>query len=143
MGVDITGFGSVFDFAGKVIDKIFPNKDDAEKAKLELFKMQQAGELAELNASLQTALAQVNTNTEEAKNASIFVAGWRPFVGWICGFSLFYNYIFMPFYAYNANWISVSAPIMPALDSGELTTILLGMLGLGAMRSYDKKNVCK
>jgi hypothetical protein len=143
MGVDITGFGSVFDFAGKVIDKIFPNKDDAEKAKLELFKMQQAGELAELNASLQTSLAQVNTNTEEAKNASVFVSGWRPFVGWICGFSLCYNYIFMPFYTYNAKWISVSAPIMPAPDNGELTTILLGMLGLGVMRSYDKKNVCK
>jgi hypothetical protein len=138
MGVDITGFGSVFDFAGKVIDKIFPNKDDAEKAKLELFKMQQAGELAELNASLQTALAQVNTNTEEAKNASVFVAGWRPFVGWICGFSLFYNYIFMPFYTYNVNWISKTAPAMPALDSGELTTILLGMLGLGAMRTFEK-----
>jgi hypothetical protein len=145
MGVDITGFGSVFDFAGKVIDKIFPNKDDAEKAKLELFKMQQAGELAELNASLQIAVAQNNTNIEEAKNASVWVSGWRPFIGWICGFALGYNYIFMPFFTYCAQWM-FKAPAMLALDSGELTTILLGMLGLGAMRTFErvkKQEVCK
>jgi len=138
MGLDITGLGSVFDFGSKVIDKLFPDKNEATRAKISLMEMQQKGELAELDATLKVALAQASTNTEEAKNASIFVSGWRPAVGWVCVTSLGYNYIFMPFFTYCANWW-FKAPAMPALDTGELTTILIGMLGLIASRSFDKR----
>lgn len=138
MGLDMIGIGSIFDFGSKVIDKLFPNKDEAEKAKLALIELQQKGDLAELDATLKVAIAQAAVNTEEAKNASIFVSGWRPAVGWVCVTSLGYNYIFMPFFTYCANWW-FKAPVMPALDTSELTTILIGMLGLIASRSFDKK----
>jgi hypothetical protein len=137
MSLDITGIGSIFSFGTAIIDKLFPNKDEANKAKIALMEMQQKGELAELNATLQVAIEQNKVNQEEAKNASVFVSGWRPFVGWVCGFSLFYNYIFMPFFTYIVVW-GFSAPPMPTLDSGELMTLLLGMLGLGGLRTYEK-----
>jgi Sec-independent protein secretion pathway component TatC len=69
---------------------------------------------------------------------STFVAGWRPFVGWVCGIAIAYNYVVMPFIVWIAIWIDSGAPAMPMLDTGELMTLLLGMLGLGAMRSYEK-----
>ena len=135
------GIGSIFDFGSKVIDKLFPNKDEAEKAKLALIELQQKGELAEFDANLKVAIQQGVVNAEEAKSTSLFVSGWRPFIGWICGVSLGYNYIFMPFFTYLSTWYSNSAPAMPALETGELTTILLGMLGLGVLRTVEKTGV--
>jgi len=139
--LDITGIGSIADFAGKVIDKIFPDKDAAEKAKLELFKMQQEGELKELETEYQLKLQQLVINAEEAKNGSIFVSGWRPFVGWICGVALAYNYIIMPFIVWVVMNFYPESPPMPALDMAELMTLLIGMLGLGYMRSRDKEKM--
>jgi hypothetical protein len=139
MGLDITGIGAIFDFGSKVIDKIFPDKNEAAKAKLAMMEMQQKGELAQLENDFKLALGQLNVNAEEAKSASVFVSGWRPFVGWICGVALGYNYIFMPLFTYCARWISTGAPLMLELNSSELTTLLLGMLGLGAMRTFEKK----
>jgi hypothetical protein len=138
MGLDITGLGSVFDFGSKVIDKIFPDKDAADKAKLEMLKLQQAGEFKELEQSFELAKKQIDVNAEEAKNANIFISGWRPFIGWVCGAAFAYNYVFMPFITYFMNFFYSTAPEMPLLDMGELTTLLFGMLGLGAMRTYEK-----
>jgi hypothetical protein len=140
MGFDITGLGSIFDFGGKIIDKIFPDKDAADKAKLEMMKMQQNGELQVLQNEFNLAMKQGEINVEEAKNASIFVSGWRPFVGWVCGSAIAYNYVAMPLLVWAAKWIDPNAPGMPVLETGELMTLLLGMLGIGAMRSYDKAN---
>jgi hypothetical protein len=142
MGFDITGLGSVFDFGSKILDKIFPDKTKAEEAKLEMFKMQQAGQLQEIQNDFNLMIQQIAVNAEEAKSASTFVAGWRPFVGWVCGAAFAYNYVLMPFIVWAAIWIDPKAPAMPILDMGELSTLLFGMLGLGAMRSYDKKNSC-
>ncbi|MFA5340148.1 MAG: holin family protein [Clostridia bacterium] len=139
MGLDITGIGAIFDFGSKVIDKIFPDQNEAAKAKLAMFELQQKGELAQLDNDFKLAIEQIKTNAVEAQNASIFVSGWRPFIGWICGFSLGYNYIFMPLFTYCARWYDKVAPVMPVLDNGELTTLLFGMLGLGIMRTYEKK----
>lgn len=83
-------------------------------------------------------MKQGEINVEEAKSASTFVAGWRPFVGWVCGFALAYNYVLFPLIAYIAKCISDSAPPMPPLDTGELVTILIGMLGLGGLRTAEK-----
>lgn len=141
MGLDALGIGAIFDFGSKVIDKLFPNKDEAEKAKLALIELQQKGELADLDANLKVAIQQGVVNAEEAKSASLFVSGWRPFIGWICGISLGYNYIFMPFFTYLSTWYSNRAPAMPALETGELTTILFGMLGLGVLRTVEKTGV--
>lgn len=137
--MDITGIGSIFGFATTIIDKIFPNKDEANKAKLAMLELEQKGELAAINNQFQLMMKQGDINQEEAKHASVFVSGWRPFVGWLCSFALGYNFIFMPFFTYVAVWLG-NAPPMPVLNSGELMTLLLGMLGISGLRTYEKKN---
>lgn len=82
---------------------------------------------------------QTLINIEEAKSGSLFVAGWRPFIGWICGIAVFYNYVGMPFLVWAAQLIWPTAPPMPALEIGELFTLLGGMLGLGYLRTLDKR----
>jgi len=138
MGFDITGLGSVFDFAGRVIDKIFPDKDAADKAKLELFKLQQAGELKQLDNDFNLALEQVKTNAIEAAHPSVFIAGWRPAIGWVCVSAYGYNYVAMPLITWVAKWYDAAAPAMITLDTGELTTLLFGMLGIGGLRTFEK-----
>ena len=111
--------------ASKVLDKVFPDPVKAAEAKLELYKLQQSGELASM-------LAQTETNKVEAGSSSIFVAGWRPFLGWICGFAMGYQYLIRPF-------LTAFYPelIFPGLDDN-LWQLLLGMLGLGGLRTFEK-----
>lgn len=128
---------NILSFAGNVIDKIFPDKTEAEKAKVRMAELAMQGQLEELKAQTSLMLQQMATNTEEAKHASWFVAGWRPFIGWVCGCVLAYHYIGEPFMSSVLGTFHV-AFVMPNLDSSELMTILLGMLGLGGMRTYEK-----
>jgi hypothetical protein len=127
-----------FDFVGKVIDKIFPDKTQAEQAKLKMFELQQQGALQQVQNDFNLSMEQIKVNAIEAASASRFVAGWRPFIGWICGFSLGYNYMFFPFYSYTVKLFYPGAPPMPVLDNGELISLLMAILGLGVMRSFDK-----
>lgn len=139
MGLDLTGLGSVFDFGAKVIDKVWPDPAQRDAAKLELFKAQQAGEFKEMDQVFELAKAQVNVNAVEAASTDPFTSRWRPFIGWICGAGLGIQFIANPI----ATWVAalLGHPIaFPALDLGTLMTLLFGMLGLGAMRSLDKKN---
>ena len=75
-------------------------------------------------------LGQLQINKMEAQHKAIFVSGWRPFIGWICGFALAYNVIFSPILSI---WYE-----MPDVDPSLLYPVLLGMLGLGAMRTGEK-----
>ena len=76
---------------------------------------------------------QSEINKMEAQHRSIFVAGWRPFIGWICGIALAYNFIIRDLIAW------VSPDVMPhAIQMDQLITILLGMLGLGGLRTFEK-----
>lgn len=138
MGFDITGLGSIFDFGSKVIDKIFPDKDAADRAKLEMIRLQQEGAFKELEAGLELAKGQMAINQEEAKNPSIFVSGWRPAVGWVCVSAYAFNYILMPLGNWIAKFYYPAAPSIVALDTGELTTLLFGMLGIGTLRTFEK-----
>jgi hypothetical protein len=135
--MDLIGIGSVFDFAGKVIDKIFPDANAANQAKLELFKAQQAGQLQELADEWEGAKAQLAVDQVEAASSSTFVAGWRPFIGWVCGVAFGYSFVVQPIVVFVLR--ASGHPIdTPAVDLNQMTPVLLGMLGLGAMRSYDK-----
>ena len=79
---------------------------------------------------------QAQINEQEAKHRTIFVAGWRPFIGWVCGFALAYNFVFRDLLVW---FVGVeSAP--PALQMEHLMTVLIGMLGLGGMRTFEKFN---
>lgn len=121
---DVTGIGSVADLAKTVIDKIWPNKSEQEKA--------------ELQAAMLVVQGQLAVNQAEASNPSIFVAGWRPFIGWVCGAACAWNWIGLPFAKAGLLFFaSIKLDLSPA-DLTEMLPVLMGMLGLGALRSYDK-----
>lgn len=88
-------------------------------------------------------LGQMNVNAEEAKNPSVFVAGWRPFIGWVCGFAILYSYFVSPLASWSFAALGWNVPELPALDD-HLWEVLTGMLGLGAMRTVEKvKNLTR
>lgn len=135
--MDITGIGSVFDFGSRIIDKVWPNADDANKAKLALLQMQQAGEFKEIETSLALAQGQMKINEVEAAKGGI-LNQWRPALGWVCVASYAYNFVGMPLIVWLVTAWRGDAPAMIALDTTELGVLLAGMLGIGAYRSYDK-----
>lgn len=114
---DLTGLGSVADLATTVINKIWPDKSEQEKA--------------QLAAAVQLVNGQLEINKAEATNPNWFVAGWRPFIGWICGTGLGYQFLVYPV-------LIAYVPKIQQLDMGTLLTLLLGMLGIGGLRTYEK-----
>ncbi len=127
------------DIGGKIIDKIWPDPAQKAQAQLELFKLQQSGELAQMTAETQLAQAQAAVNQAEAANANLFVAGWRPWIGWVCGSGLAYQYLAAPLLTWFASLIG-HPTTAPSLDIATLMQLLFGMLGLGAMRTVEKLN---
>ena len=116
---------------GGVLDRFFPNKEKAAEA-------QRAIEAALIENSAQINLAQLDVNKEEAKSRSIFVAGWRPFIGWTCGIALFWHYVGLQIVTFFIAWFGYEVPALPTFDMSSLMTILIGMLGLGGLRTYEK-----
>ena len=139
MAFDITGLGSLFDFGGKLIDKFFPNPEDKAKAQLELMKMQQTGELAQLAADVDLAKGQMTINAAEAASGNTYASSWRPTVGYTCVAGLGYTFLLQPLLPWFAALFGATVPPLPVLDTNVLMTLLLGMLGIGGMRSFDKK----
>jgi hypothetical protein len=95
--------------------------------------------LAELALTLegQAQDAQSRINQAEAGNANLFVSGWRPFIGWICGAAIGYHFLVSPLLGFLLGLFKVSV-VFPALDMGQLWTLVTGMLGLGTMRTVEK-----
>ena len=122
-----------------LLDRIFPDPKVAADAKLEVMKLAQSGELAQLNADVQLATGQTDVNKAEASNASLFVSGPRPFVMWICGLALAYAAIIEPIGRFGATVIFHYPGNFPVINTDITMQLLVGLLGLGAMRSYDKK----
>lgn len=114
LGLNTGGDSALGSFAKDLREAIKGKEIDPEKA-LELIKIQN------------------EVNKIEAQHRSIFVAGWRPFIGWVCGFALLYNFILRDL----ISWLSPEQ-IPPAIQMDQLITILLGMLGLGGLRTYEK-----
>jgi len=126
------------DFGGKLIDRLIPDPAQRQAAALELLRLQQSGELAQLTADTDLARGQLGVNQAEATNPNFFVSGWRPFVGWICGLGLGYAFLIRPM---ASPWAQKNLGFpMEALDMGTLGTLLFGMLGLGGMRTVEKIN---
>ena len=114
----------------KVLDMI-PDPNARQRAELQM-----QSEL--LQAITEHDKAQAETNTAEATNSNLFVAGWRPAIGWVCATAFAWNYVGFPI----AEWLLVvlnvhTVPLKPVMD-GNLMELTLGMLGLGAMRTFDK-----
>ena len=118
---------------GNVLDKLFTSKD--EKLTHEEVRMR---------LMMQPDIAQVELNKIEAQHRTIFVAGWRPFIGWVCGVALLYNFILRDLIAWVMVINGVESQPPPELAMTHLMTVLLGMLALGGMRTYEKlKGVTK
>jgi hypothetical protein len=114
-----------------IIDKIIPDKDQAAKLAHEIATM------SEKMANEQM-LAQLEVNKAEAASGSLFKGGWRPAIGWICGLALFWSFILQPFLVFFLLVFGVDLPPLPEIGTADLMPILLGMLGLGGLRSYEK-----
>ena len=128
----------LFDLGKGLIDRLFPDPAAKAAAQLELLKMQQAGELAQLAAETDLAKLQIQTNIEEAKSTNWWVAGWRPAIGWVCGAGLAYAALVEPFARFAAKvWFGYTGDF-PVIDTDLTLQILMGILGLGAMRSVEK-----
>jgi len=112
-----------------VVDQLVTDKDQAARLKHELHQT-----LARLN------LAQMAVNAEEAKHSSLFVAGWRPFIGWVCGVALGWEYIGAPV----GEWALTLAGLeltytMPRVPSDALMEVVMAMLGMAGLRTYEKR----
>jgi len=121
---------------GKVIDKIFPDPAQAANAKLKMMEMEQQGDFKEIDASLKRDIDQIALNKIEAGSENVFKSGWRPFIGWTCGLGFAYAVIVYPILTWMAVVWNITPP--PNLDSDLLFPVMLGLLGLGGMRSFEK-----
>ena len=116
----------------KVLDKFIPDPEAKAKAESDL-----------RDALMSWDKAQLEVNKAEALHRSIFVAGWRPFVGWTCGVALAFHFVGAPVVLWAAALFGNPVTV-PTFDMGTLTTVLMGMLGLGGLRTYEKlKGVTK
>lgn len=116
---------------GNVLDRFFPDKEKAAEA-------QRAIESALLENAAQINLAQIEVNKAEAQHRTIFVAGWRPFIGWVCGIALAWHFVGVPVTVFFIAWAGAEVPELPAFDMNSLMTVLMGMLGLGGLRTFEK-----
>lgn len=129
---------AALDVGKSLIEKIWPDPVKQSQEIRKLQELHQKGDLAILNAEVQLLLGQINVNKAEANHKSIFVAGWRPFVGWVCGLGLLYASLIEPLMRFIAK-LSGYTGTFPALDTTITMQVLLGMLGLGLMRTKEKE----
>ncbi len=117
----------LIDPISNILDKFVADKDLKQKLEHEL-----KTELHRAN------MAQIEVNKEEAKHRTVFVAGWRPFTGWVCATALAYHFILEPVIVFILALYNIQLTL-PQFDMGSLLTVLMGMLGLGGLRTYEKK----
>lgn len=121
--------------AFNLIDKIHTSDDERNAAKIKAMELAQRGDLA-----------QMAVNQTEAKHKSVFVAGWRPFIGWVCGIGLAWSAVVLPLLhflvwvlaAYTS--INVDPSLLPEVNTELLYGTMAGMLGIGATRAYEKRH---
>lgn len=127
--------GPVLEVGQKLIERFFPDKEKAAEAEREFLKMAMQGELTQV-------LAQLEINAKEAVHPSVWVAGWRPFFGWVGGVAFAYSVVVQPvmvWYGLSKGW-----PAPPEVNMDLLWVVITGMLGIGGLRTFEKsKGVSK
>lgn len=123
-----SGMGAFANDIAGVVDKFVETPEEKAAAQVVLMKIQQEPDKW-----------QAEINKIEAAHRTVFVAGWRPFIGWVCGLGLACHFMLFPLAVWVAE-LTNKKVAMPAIDTGELVTLVLSLLGLGALRSYEKKN---
>lgn len=115
---------------GTLVDRLIPDRAAAERAKADM-------EAALIKASNEAALAQVEVNKIEAGHGSVFVAGWRPFIGWVCGAALAWAFIVGPVLSWSLAVLGI-CETLPPIMTDNLFELVLAMLGLGGLRTFEK-----
>ena len=113
-----------------LLDKFIPDADERQRLAHEIATMSErhAHELAK---------AQIEVNKAEASNKSLFVSGWRPAVGWVCVTGMGFNFIIVPLGNFAAG-LAQHPVRLESLDLSQMMPVLLGMLGLGGLRTMEK-----
>lgn len=115
-----------------ILDKFIPDRDLKERLSHEIATM------AERHAQ-EKVMAQIEVNKVEAAHKNMFVAGWRPAIGWICALGMAGNFLIIPFVNMGLELAETGVNV-PMIPLSEMMPVLMGMLGLGAMRTYEKTN---
>lgn len=121
---------AVTNVVGQVIDRVWPDPAQAAAAKLQLMQLQQTGELTAITG-------QMDINKVEAGSESLFVSGGRPFIIWVCGAAFAWNWVGLPLAKFGMMVIGHPV-VMQAADMSEMMPVLMGLLGLGGMRTWEK-----
>ena len=131
---NLLGAGDVVRAVGDSLDKLFTSDDERLEKRLEIVKAEREFSLAALQTLEKSDEKQADVNIEEVRTGSFFMAAWRPAIGWIGVLALAYQFVVYPFLV----WLNLRQPPPPALEAGVLFSMVTGMLGIGAMRSFDK-----
>jgi roadblock/LC7 domain-containing protein len=115
---------------GTLIDRLIPDKAEAEKARNQL-------EAQLVQAANAAAMAQVEVNKIEAGHSSVFVAGWRPSIGWVCAAGLAWAFVVAPVASWALLVLGIKAEL-PAIQFDHLFELVLAMLGIGGLRTFEK-----
>lgn len=125
------GIDLVSNVGGALIKRFFPDPAQQAAAEQKLAELEKSGELAKI-------AGQLEINKQEAASTNWFVAGWRPYVGWVCGTGLLYVALVEPVIRFIAQVLFGYRGMFPLIDTSLTMQVLLGMLGLGYLRSSDK-----
>jgi hypothetical protein len=115
-----------------LLDKFVEDKDQKAKLAHDLATM------ADRHAQ-ELATAQIEVNKAEASSGSLFKGGWRPFIGWVCGGAFAYHFVLQPVIVFGVLTAGIDLPPLPEFDMASLMTVMMGMLGLGGLRTYEKQ----
>jgi len=131
----MSGLLALIPLIGDVLDKVLPDAQASANAKVELMRIAETGELAQLNADTSLALGQIETNKAEAQSGKA-AALWRPGAGWVCVAGMGYTFLAQPLLA----WLSAIQgwPVPPIINTDTLLFLVTGMLGLGGYRSIER-----
>jgi len=128
------GGGNIVKAIGDVVDNLFTSDEERMEKKLEMYKAEREYNFKEAELLSKKNIAQAEINKEEAHTGNLFIAGWRPAIGWVGAIALFYQFVLYPVLL----WIPGIKNPPPPLDYTLLYTLITGMLGIAGMRSFDK-----
>ena len=135
------GIAKLLDTGLQLVDKFIETPEEKNTARMKLMELADKGDARALEAEVQILLGQIEVNKIEAQSGSIWKSGWRPAVGWVCASAFFYNYVGQPFLTF---LLLVARPefdvtVLPVVEMAAMMPVLVGMLGLGAYRSFERK----
>jgi hypothetical protein len=130
---------ALFDLGKTAIEKIWPDPSKRADELFRLEQLKQQGDFALMKAQVDLLLGQIEVNKIEAQSSSLFVSGWRPWAGWVGGVAFAYASIVEPIARFIAKVVYDYQGNFPEINTDLTIQVLLGMLGLGLMRSFDKK----